>query len=211
MSEDNEIKNLFTEHREDLTYQMPDSLRRKIASEFLAPPPRAENSRSWLWAGAGAAASILMVTLSFLLGRLSGGSSAQNELAQDIVSGHVRSLMVNHIYDVASSDRHTVKPWFEGKLDFGPDVRDFAEKDFALVGGRLDYISGRSAAAMIYKHGGHFINVYEWPASDATDADPHFQSQRGFQVFAWRRGGLNYWAVSDLNAADLQRFVEFWL
>jgi anti-sigma factor RsiW len=194
-----DLSDLLRGHREQLRYKAPARLRRK-----LMPQPRLDRPRAAL-AGACAAAAVL---LAFVAGRstapISGG------VAQDVVASHVRSLMANHLQDVASTDQHTVKPWFEGRLDFGPDVRDFAQDGFALVGGRLDYVDGRPAAALVYRHGGHVINVVEWPADGSASVPPRLSTQRGFQLFSWQRNGLSYWAVSDLNAADLQKFAQLW-
>jgi anti-sigma factor RsiW len=168
------------------------------------PQMRLDRPRAVL-AGACAAAAVL---LSFVVGRSTAPTSSG--VAQDVVASHVRSLMASHLQDVESTDQHTVKPWFEGRLDFGPDVRDFAKEGFPLVGGRLDYVDSRAAAALVYRHGGHVINVLEWPADGASATPPKLSTLRGFQLFTWQRNGLSFWAVSDLNAADLQTFTQLW-
>ena len=128
-------------------------------------------------------------------------------IAEAVVASHVRALMGDHLLDVPSSDQHTVKPWFLGKLDFSPPVTELGAAGFPLVGGRLDYITGRPVAAVIYGRRQHTINLFIWPTSDtrvAIDA----RSIRGFQVRHWIRSGMSFWAVSDLNDQELDEFVR---
>lgn len=188
-----DLAELLREHRHELRHPLPQGLRRK-----LVPPRRAPLAMALAVAAA--------VLVAFGLGRLVAPDAAGFE--QEVVASHVRSLMAAHLQDVASSDRHTVKPWFEGRLDFAPDVRDFAP-DFPLVGGRLDYLGTRAVAALVYKRAGHVINLFEWPA-DGEAFPPRLRTLRGYQLFSWRKDGFVFWAVSDLNAADLQKFAQLW-
>jgi anti-sigma factor RsiW len=133
--------------------------------------------------------------------------SATESLQQDVVASHVRSLQMEHITDVASSDQHTVKPWFLGKLDYSPPVEDFAAEGFPLIGGRLDYVSHRVAAALVYRHAQHPINLFILPSREAESA-PRASADSGYNVLHWTKDGMTFWAISDLNAAELGDFAK---
>jgi anti-sigma factor RsiW len=117
-------------------------------------------------------------------------------------------MMAEHLTDVVSSDRHTVKPWFGGKLDFSPKVEDVAADGFPLTGGRLDYLSGRPVAALVYRRQQHVINLFTWPATGADAHPPRLITRQGYQIFEWSRDGMQYWLISDLNAAELRTLAE---
>ena len=184
-----------------LRHQAPASLRnhvRQLASESL------EESRSrgtdfslfWKWLALGATAFALLTLML-----RPAGMSEHDALLNEAVAGHVRSLMAEHLMDVVSTDQHTVKPWFNGKLDFAPDVKDFAADGFPLIGGRLDYLGGRAVAALVYKHNNHRINVFVWPSTG--DLKPETTSLRGYSIINTTAHGLRYCFVSDLNAKEL--------
>jgi anti-sigma factor RsiW len=133
---------------------------------------------------------------------MAGGDTTTREA----VSSHVRSLMASHLTDVASTDQHTVKPWFAGKLDFSPPVTDFAAAGYSLVGGRLDYLQSRSVAALVYQHRKHIINVFVWP--DVHEGAMSVATQQGFHVILARHAGMAYCVVSDLNQDELATFAR---
>lgn len=133
--------------------------------------------------------------------------SSTSEFAQlehDILAAHVRSLLQESPVQVATSDTHTVKPWFTGRIDYAPEVKDLAVEGFPLVGGRLDYVGGHRVGALVYKRRLHSINVFMWPADGEADAAPHLTTREGYNLLTWRRKGLTFWAISDLNAGELR-------
>ncbi len=158
---------------------------------------------AWARAGAMALCLLALAWSSYVYVAL---PSSRDLLASEVVSSHVRSLQVDHLSDVVSSDRHTVKPWFNGKLDFAPRVVDPAASGYPLVGGRLDYLGGRTVAALVYRHGPHPINLYTWPGPGPDAAPVHLERQ-GFRLVHWRTDGMAYWAVSDLAPEELDGFV----
>src|SRR2546422_10613868 len=123
------------------------------------------------------------------------------------LTSHIRSLMPGHLTDVPSSDQHTVKPWFNGKLDFSPPVFDFAGRDYPLIGGRLDYVGGRSVAALVYGRRQHLINVLLWPAARGPPAAPATRTQQGYHLLHWATADYAYWVVSDLGLPELGDFA----
>ncbi len=143
-----------------------------------------------------------------LLFTLFNHPSPEQQLAGEIVSGHIRSMMANHVMDVVSTDQHTVKPWFNGKLDFSPPVKDLASQEFPLVGGRLDYIGGQSVAALVFQRHKHVINLFIWPGKAADSTPKKFAAQQGYHLIHWADGGMNFWAVSDLNETELMEFAQ---
>ena len=127
----------------------------------------------------------------------------QQRLEQDVLAAHVRSLLQDSPIQVASTDAHTVKPWFAGRIDFSPEVKDLATEGFSLLGGRLDYVGGRRVGAVVYKRRLHIINVFMWPSANPGDTAPRLLTRNGYNLLAWSRGGVDYWAASDLNGGDL--------
>jgi mycothiol system anti-sigma-R factor len=198
--------------RRDLEYhRAPDLLRARVVRDLRAAArPEGTRSRpaapSWRWLSA-AAAVIVVAGGTWMVATLPRGS-ADDATAREAVSGHIRSLMANHLTDVASTDQHTVKPWFSGKLDFSPPVTDFAGADYPLVGGRLDYLQGHPVAALVYLHRKHVINVFIWPMASAHETFAPAVTQRGFHVIHGTHAGMAYWVVSDLNSEELASFAR---
>jgi anti-sigma factor RsiW len=161
----------------------------------------------WRWFSI-AASFILVALLGWNIFRTTSGTSAEDVLAEAVISRHVQSLMVHHLVDVESSDQHTVKPWFSGQLDFSPTVKDLASEGFPLAGGRLDYLNNRTTAALVYKRHQHNINLFVWPTALDTNEAMRTLTRQGYHVIHWATGGFAYWAISDLNEQELQEFVR---
>jgi len=194
-----------------LRFIAPNDLRRRIRSslrEAGAPAP-ARSTFNWLskwrWAGAVAALALVAV-MSWNLARVSRAPSGDELVALEVIDSHVRSLMANHLEDVPSTDQHTVKPWFNGKLDFSPPVQDLAKDGFPLVGGRLDYLENRPVAALVYQRRKHFINLFIWPSTHASGQGA--VTRQGYNLLHWTQSGMAFWAASDLNNSELREFVK---
>ena len=212
-AEEKSLRELQASARTMLTrYPMPPGLearlREVVHAEEAEPPAQAVRPprRAWRWAAlapAAAAAALLVVAGPRLWSRPSEAS-----VADAVVAAHVRSLLANHLTDVASSDQHTVKPWFQGKLDYSVSVTDWAAEGYPLVGGRLDYVEDTAAAALVYRRAQHVVNLFVWPSKRVGDEPLQRLSRRGYSAYCWAKDGMHYWAVSDLNEAELQKFVE---
>ncbi|VVE77787.1 anti-sigma factor family protein [Pandoraea sputorum] len=169
----------------------------------------------WLFGGAGGAMlGGLAVAMALLVARPPAPAQAPEPAAQtglqpqEIVSSHVRALLSQHPIDVISTDQHTVKPWFNGRLDYAPPVVDLADKGFPLAGGRLDYVGGRTVSVLIYHTDKHPIDVYVFPARDKASAAPMITGSDGYAIARWRRNGMTYWAITDAEPSHLRVFVE---
>jgi anti-sigma factor RsiW len=161
----------------------------------------------WNWL-ALAAAIVLAAIIAFNLAPRLQRPGADQLLATQLIASHVRSLMANHLTDVASSDQHTVKPWLDAKLDFAPVVADLSSDGFPLVGGRLDYLENRPVAALVYQRRKHFINLFVWPAESGSASADKRITRQGYQLLHWVDSDFNYWAVSDVSDNDLQAFKQ---
>lgn len=197
--------------KEQLYHFAPDGLRARIANAVAQEgeikhsqheaAQRSKVSMSWLSFGLSlASVAVLALTLSLLLGR----PSQDLRIGEEIVSSHVRSLMEGHLMDVVSTDQHTVKPWFAGRLDYSPPVGDFSGQGYPLVGGRLDYIGHRPVSTLIYRHNKHIINVYVWPEHEPGKAQS--STHQGFNLIKVDKAGMEFWIISDLNAQELEAF-----
>jgi anti-sigma factor RsiW len=151
---------------------------------------------------------LVVTTIGALFVMNSFRSSHQQLIASAVLAGHIRSLQPNHLIDVPSSDRHTVKPWFQGRLDFSPPVPDLSELGWTLVGGRLDYLDGRPVAVIVYQRRMHNINVFLWPNRGSTDDAIRQEEAQGYQILHWDGAEMTYWVVSDLNKAELLEFAR---
>jgi anti-sigma factor RsiW len=193
-----------------LAYAAPAQLRQRVRSSLrqAGPAGAAPRMPPWRWLGLAAALLIVAIAAGTLAYTLRA-PRVDDRVAEEVLDSHVRSLMANHLTDVASSDQHTVKPWFDGKLDFSPAVVDLKGQGFPLIGGRLDYIDSRPVAALVYQRRLHVINLFIWPAA-ASAAAPRDMNQQGYQLLYWRQGAMMYWAVSDVSADDLQAFVQLY-
>jgi mycothiol system anti-sigma-R factor len=161
----------------------------------------------WNWLGLAAAIVFAAIVTWNLVPRLHR-PGADQFLATQLIASHVRSLMANHLTDVASSDQHTVKPWLDTKLVFAPAVVDLSGQGFPLVGGRLDYLDNRPVAALVYQRRKHFINLFVWPAGAGADRTMKAISRQGYQLLHWLDSEFNYWAVSDISEKELQEFKQ---
>ena len=180
-----------------------EALRREAAHEKSAIIPPA----GWRWA-AIAASVLLVLSLAWNVVGLRSRNPDGGAVEEAVLSSHVRSLMGSHLLDVPSSDQHTVKPWFNGKLDFSPDVKDFAGDGYPLIGGRVDYLSGRPVAALVYHRRQHVLNLFIWPATQSDRAGQW--TERGFHVVRWQAAGMDYCAVSDIPLAEVQDFERLY-
>jgi mycothiol system anti-sigma-R factor len=201
-------RSLYFEAPRGLGQTVDNAIRQ--ASQTESPPARWTWDLGLLWlrwlVPVAAAALVMVVALPWLVRGVRG--TAEDHLAQEVASAHVRSLLANHLTDVASTDQHTVKPWFSGKLSFAPSVTELATDGFPLVGGRLDVLEGQPVAAVVYQCRKHFINLFIWPSALGADVGEKSLAQRGYNLVHWTRDGMNYWAVSDVNRSDLEEFAK---
>jgi anti-sigma factor RsiW len=188
----------------DLRYTAPPALRRRI--EAALPQQRLTSRRSLLRGFAfGSAVSALAATgLVAIVLR----NDDEQRIQAEVVSAHIRSLQPGHLTDVVSTDQHTVKPWFSGKLDVAPPVVDLTAQGFMLIGGRLDSIDARALGAVVYRRRSHVINLFVGQGASAERRAPRAETVQGFNIRRWSERGLNYWAVSDLAADELAEFGE---
>jgi anti-sigma factor RsiW len=209
--------------RQGATYHHASpALRARLAAALPAPAamptdqakrPRWLDWFAWRPAFNASMAAVTVASLAFGLTLFMQQESPQDAVARELVSSHVRALIADHAIDVVSTDRHTVKPWFNGRLDYAPPVHDLAAEGFPLAGGRLDYIHGQRVAVLVYRRNQHPIDVFVLPGAGkgkpVADIDGALARQ-GYQIERWQAGGMDYWAVTDASAADLRRFSKAW-
>ncbi len=186
-------------------YEAPPDLQQKIERSLRQESTPASPPTHWRWL-AIAASLLLLASLTWNIAQLRTRPDPQQSLAANVLSAHIRSLAGTHLLDVPSSDQHTVKPWFNGKLDFSPAVKDL--DGFPLLGGRLEYFDGRPAAALIYGRRKHIINLFTWPSPAPTPAAA--DTRNGYHLETWFANGMTFWAVSDLNQSELRQFVSLY-
>jgi anti-sigma factor RsiW len=188
-------------------YRAPPALATRIASALPreAPPLIPRRPIRFGFAGAAMAGGFAGVALTLAVTR---ATPPPDPLIADVVAANVRSMMADHLTDVLTSDQHTVKPWLSARLDLSPTVKDFAAEGYPLVGGRLDYIDGHRAAAIVYRRDRHVINLFAFVSDDRSDLAPKQDTRDGFNIVRWRMNGLTYVAVSDVEASQLMAFVR---
>jgi anti-sigma factor RsiW len=195
-------------------YRSPDALRERVrtalaeaATAEVRPMPRPRRRPlGAVWRPMALAASLAIVAVGSW--NLALRQAQGDRLADAVLASHIRSLMPGHLTDVPSSDQHTVKPWFNGKLDFSPPVHDLAARGYPLLGGRLDYVNGRSVAVLVYGRRQHLINVFLWPATRAPGGAPQNRNRQGYHLLHWTTPDYVYWVVSDLGPAELHDFAR---
>jgi anti-sigma factor RsiW len=204
------LENLRTQRKATASayFSAPTDLRNNLLAAIRELEPTANviqlprHSRRWLASGLALAAAVV---LGFFLGQMLDRPATNRALLGQLTDSHLRSLMGNHLTDVATSDQHTVRPWFEGKLDFAPPVEDLSAQGFPLIGGRVEYIGGRAVAALVYQRRQHFINVFIWPEAGAEQLTGA-KSQRGYNFIHWNSNGMTFWAVSEISENELRNF-----
>jgi anti-sigma factor RsiW len=189
-----------------LYFNASQSLQHRIHDALCEEKTQTPFFNLWRWLVTATATVCAIAAFGLIF--LQKTSDNDELLAKEAVSGHIRSMMANHLTDVPSSDKHTVKPWFDGKLDYSPPVIDLAYQGFPLVGGRLDYLGNRPTAALIYQRHQHFINLYVFPSPDNADSGNKMSVRQGYNLIHWSKAGMTFWTVSDLNLNELQEFTQ---
>ena len=207
-----ELRAMQSAIRTKLTFhRAPPGLAARIGAALpreVAPAP----SRPWFrvpafsFGSTGLAGALAGVALTLLL--VSGNNSAQREIMQDVIGSHIRSLQADHLTDVLTSDQHTVKPWLSARLDVSPPVKELKDQGFPLVGGREDYVDGHPTAVVVYRRDKHMINLFAWASPGRSNEAFRDESRQGFNIVTWRRGGITYYAVSDVEADQLEEFAK---
>jgi anti-sigma factor RsiW len=192
--------------REASYHRAPERFIRALAISTSVAAAPASTRRAAPWrrmAASFAAGAALAASVALILAPENPG------LADAVTSAHLRALQPGHLEDVISTDQHTVKPWFDGRLDFAPPVKDLAAQGFPLQGGRLDYLAGHAAAALVYGRAKHEINLFVWPEPGA-DSAPETESRDGYNLVHWRQDGMSLWAISDVEKSQLADFAALW-
>lgn len=194
---------------ESVYFTQPEDLKKKLSASLNANLEKRSkiNARFFSWQRAAyALAFAVIVLVIFLLYQRE--PSTEGQLTEQVVNNHMRSLLPNHLTDVQNSDQHTVKPWFNGKIDFSPPVADLSSDGFNLFGGRLDYINGQPVAVIVYQRKSHIINLFFWFSDNNDEIKKKVSVSRGYNLIHWTKGNRNYWAVSDINLTELDEFAS---
>jgi anti-sigma factor RsiW len=209
---------------EQFCQPMSDAIRQRILTRLDADQPAPVFRPAEGWTRRPATPAVLsrfrswrQSTIGFGLGAACAAAAvllvlnpADQSLTEQLVAGHVRALQPGHLEDVASTDQHTVKPWFDGRIDFAPPVKDLGAAGFPLTGGRLDYIAGRPVAALVYQHDKHIIDMFVWPTAGSVVPTLEPAERNGYNVMHWSQNGMQFWAVSDLERSQLSDFAQDW-
>jgi anti-sigma factor RsiW len=190
-----------------LYYRAPADLVSRIRAQAVGTAGGTARMKSIPWPRVFSIAALVAIAIGVGAVVQRFAAIDRNPIMAEILACHIRSLQADHLVDVKSTDQHTVKPWFDGKLDFAPPVRDFKSQGFALEGGRLDYAAGRPVAALVYARGKHTINLFIWPSSEG-DTEPATSHEQGYTLVGWSQTGMRFWAVSDVSPGDLAEFVN---
>jgi anti-sigma factor RsiW len=211
-----ELRSMQAAIRTNLPYhRAPPGLAARIGTALereALPALAVASARPWFrWpafgvAGAGLASALAGVALTVLV--LGGQPDGQSDVTQGVIGSHIRSMQADHLTDVPTSDQHTVKPWLSARLDVSPPVRDLNDAGFPLIGGRLDYVDGHQAAAVVYRRAKHVINLFAWASTGKADEAFHAETRQGFNIVTWRRDGITYYAVSDVEGDQLAQFAR---
>jgi len=185
-------------------YRAPAHLRKNVRKALRREAKESQISWPSLVFAAGAICAVLFLTTALF----ENTRATRNTIVDQVIGNHVRSLLATHLVDVASSDQHTVKPWFDGRIDFAPTVRDLSSDGFPLKGGRLDYLDGKTVVALVYQRNKHPINLFVAPVPAKQDTTPALIARRGYSLYHWIHGEMEYWAVSDLNQTELLEFAN---
>jgi anti-sigma factor RsiW len=196
----------------EATPQFAKRVEASLPRELLPKNAKSRWNFDWLqsWFGNGVSKGAIIVSFAALVLSTSlflATPSAQHKLAEELIASHVRSLQADHLSDVISTDQHTVKPWFNGKLDFAPPTIDLAKSGFPIEGGRIDYINSKTVAVIVYRHNKHPINLYVWPSAN-RDSSARTSTHNGYNLAYWTENGMAYWAVSDLETEKLVSFTK---
>lgn len=191
-------------------YTAPAALAARIRQDIPAASGSAAKTSAPRWQWWPLAAAVTATAVITWTGAIQLETGSRDErIGEQVIAGHARSVLTNHLTEVASADQHTVKPWLSSKLDFSPPATDLTAAGFPLIGARLDYVNSRPVAALVYRHRQHVINLFIWPDAKAgTPASMQASAKQGFNLLHWNNAGMAFWAISDLNSADIRKFAE---